>query len=661
MVRVKRRPVGGPYSRQRNTLPVAVRFCVSWYRIFVLLVLYVILVICVYRQIISGASPPSLQAISTRISDPLHRDSNAAFHASASAVSLLDEDHAERLIKLEEQLRTQQDAEFSSYRSCRWRSGNVYSSEDSCPTGTGAQVLFYNPLNEPRILCETTVPAHSHILLDQPCWQPPRLFPVIPDVTAQNLPPVHTCFGQCSPHGNEFKECDIPCRESGSPSIVDQRSIDKTDWLIEFSMEGPQYYDNLRLQKDAYKSNRFYSTTSFQSEVPLPYFSWAEYAIQSPPLRYDDAIKGAVFLARNCNSRNGREKIVKELQSTSLRVDSLSGCLHNAEPPDGVNIHDKNSVMQHYLFYLAFENQNEPDYITEKLWGPLVAGTVPVYFGAPNVKEHVPTHSIVVVDDFDSVGELAVYLQRLANSRELYEEYHAWRYQPLPPHFHAKYDLTSVHSTCRTCRWAYAKLYGLGWNHNNQSLTQLHVDRKVCLDSQGLVHKPFIEEWLTSSHTSVLSSLTMSNSSSCDALPWSGSSADVVKRQLRRTIFEQDGIIEVLIESAVDDIGDFLLRLHAPLDQASKYEEIAQGHGRLQDQHTRFTFLVRPKTGAEIRRTVDESLVEISVRSNQLPLRIRVLVEDIDTLHDGADHDENYFGKRMIEDFYSPMEGFAIV
>jgi len=78
------------------------------------------------------------------------------------------------------------------------------------------------------------------------------------------------------------------------------------------------------------------------------------------------------FLARNCNSRNGRETIVRQLQKSSFRVDALRKCLHNAEPEAGINLKDKINVMQHYLFYLAFENQNVDDYITEKFWCPCV-------------------------------------------------------------------------------------------------------------------------------------------------------------------------------------------------------------------------------------------------------------------------------------------------
>lgn len=65
-----------------------------------------------------------------------------------------------------------------------------------------------------------------------------------------------------------------------------------------------------------------------------------------------------------------REALVKSLinSDAGIRVDSVSKCLHNAEVPSGLDsMSSKKSIMSRYLFYLAFENQCEDDYITEKV------------------------------------------------------------------------------------------------------------------------------------------------------------------------------------------------------------------------------------------------------------------------------------------------------
>ena len=187
----------------------------------------------------------------------------------------------------------------------------------------------------------------------------------------------------------------------------------------------------------------FYGTTSFKSEIPRAYLDARELvtfgipADEFPPVNYTSAIKGASFMATNCRSINHREKVVTKLLEASFRVDSLSSCLHNAEPPKEVRmkskLKSKSEIMKRYLFHLAFENQNTDDYITEKLWLTLQSGTIPVYLGAPNIGEHFfPNNSFINVNDFSTTQELARYLIEVANNETLYNSYHVWREEPLP-------------------------------------------------------------------------------------------------------------------------------------------------------------------------------------------------------------------------------------
>jgi Glycosyltransferase family 10 (fucosyltransferase) C-term len=230
------------------------------------------------------------------------------------------------------------------------------------------KILYYNPHSRPRLVCgHHELPANGGILkLDQLCEEPSRLFSVIPSVeTAGQLPPTTLRFND--PYRTRpvqpFPDCNVPCHSGGSFGVLGTRTVDGTPWKFHFSMEGAQYYSNLIIRDSAHLENFFYSTTSFRSEVPLPYFSYAEYDIQNPTgvVDFHRAEKAAVFLARNCGSRSNREDLVKALQASShFRVDSLSHCLHNAELPPGLaGLGNKNTVMHHYLFYLAFENQRE--------------------------------------------------------------------------------------------------------------------------------------------------------------------------------------------------------------------------------------------------------------------------------------------------------------
>ncbi|XP_075519021.1 alpha-(1,4)-fucosyltransferase [Primulina tabacum] len=84
-------------------------------------------------------------------------------------------------------------------------------------------------------------------------------------------------------------------------------------------------------------------------------------------------------------------------------------------------------AMSHYKFVLAIENTMTDSYVTEKLFYPLDSGAVPIYFGAPDVWNFVPPHSIIDGTQFSSMVELANYIKSLANDPVAYAEYHAWR------------------------------------------------------------------------------------------------------------------------------------------------------------------------------------------------------------------------------------------
>ncbi|KAE8677359.1 Alpha-(1,4)-fucosyltransferase [Hibiscus syriacus] len=108
-------------------------------------------------------------------------------------------------------------------------------------------------------------------------------------------------------------------------------------------------------------------------------------------------------------------------------------------------------TMSHYKFVLAIENTVTESYVTEKLFYALDSGAVPIYFGAPNVLDFVPPHSIIDGTKFSSMEELASYVKALANDPVAYAEYHAWRRCGVLGNY-AKARATSLDTLpCRLC------------------------------------------------------------------------------------------------------------------------------------------------------------------------------------------------------------------
>ena len=63
---------------------------------------------------------------------------------------------------------------------------------------------------------------------------------------------------------------------------------------------------------------------------------------------------------------------------------------------------------------ICFENaQNIPGYVTEKIFDPMFAGCIPVYWGAPNIIKHVPAECFIDFSQFNDYQELYKYLKAL--------------------------------------------------------------------------------------------------------------------------------------------------------------------------------------------------------------------------------------------------------
>lgn len=74
-------------------------------------------------------------------------------------------------------------------------------------------------------------------------------------------------------------------------------------------------------------------------------------------------------------------------------------------------IRNKWEVLPNYRFSLCYENvRDEPGYVTEKIFDSLRCGCVPVYWGAPNIRDYVDAEAFIDRRRFKSNAELDQYL-----------------------------------------------------------------------------------------------------------------------------------------------------------------------------------------------------------------------------------------------------------
>ena len=128
------------------------------------------------------------------------------------------------------------------------------------------------------------------------------------------------------------------------------------------------------------------------------------------------------FVYRNSNADPLRVRFFEEL-SKYKKVDSASTLMNNMGGPVCLPAdHDLMDFQQQYKFTLAIENSTFPGYITEKILHPFLAGSLPVYWGAPNISSDYNPNSFVNIMDYSSLEEAIEEVIRLDNDDAAYLE-----------------------------------------------------------------------------------------------------------------------------------------------------------------------------------------------------------------------------------------------
>ncbi|NXW65303.1 FUT3 fucosyltransferase, partial [Eurystomus gularis] len=209
---------------------------------------------------------------------------------------------------------------------------------------------------------------------------------------------------------------------------------------IWFNLESPTHSPNLGAM-----DNLFNLTMSYRrdSDIFAPYGE-LQLLGQPQPLTIPPKTKLVAWVVSNWRADSQRVKYYQELRK-HITVD-VYGQHHLPLTWDKFL-----PTLSQYSFYLAFENSQHEDYITEKLWrNAFSSGTVPVVLGPPrkNYERFLPPDSFIHVDDFASAADLARYLRELSEDTERYQRYFQWR-KWLKPVLAGNWAL----QVCRACHF----------------------------------------------------------------------------------------------------------------------------------------------------------------------------------------------------------------
>jgi len=106
----------------------------------------------------------------------------------------------------------------------------------------------------------------------------------------------------------------------------------------------------------------------------------------------------------------------KGILSRLNRFDFLKKLLKPKYPSYQGVVKSKREVLEKYKFAICYENAKDiPGYITEKIFDCFFAGSVPVYWGAANVTDYIPSDTFIDKREFRTYDDLYDYLKNMSD------------------------------------------------------------------------------------------------------------------------------------------------------------------------------------------------------------------------------------------------------
>jgi len=121
-----------------------------------------------------------------------------------------------------------------------------------------------------------------------------------------------------------------------------------------------------------------------------------------------------------------RREIVEKL-SKYKRVDCGGNFLNNIGycVPRGTDCSGKIEHNLNYKFVIAFENEDYPGYVTEKICDVYKSNCIPIYWGNKEVLKDFNPNTFIYAGNFNNFNDLVEYIIKVDNDEQLYASYFA--------------------------------------------------------------------------------------------------------------------------------------------------------------------------------------------------------------------------------------------
>ena len=552
-------------------------------------------------------------------------------------------------------------------------------------------LIAYNSEPFLRTWCGKEIKPKSAVVMAEHCDDPvAHLFSSeVPPITGEHMPPIIIKTSEkkvAQELDLEQVECDVPCeQEKGLHFGADESSgrqyfIEGEEWKIKM--------DGKKMDRTDYSNNQYYSSQSLVSSIPLSNFDPKIHSLRNQPkLDFETAEKKAIYLVNsNCKGRSTKRNYWFDvIKDKGVTVDSFGKCGHNTDVPEGMTIDSPEgriALSKRYRVVLALDDASSKDQISNVVWEAFASGAVPVVLGAENIAERFPPKSFINTASFDDKDELAAHVKKVLSDKTEWLSYQTWRDdEKAIEAVERQNSFSGTGPTCRLCRWAYAKKYGLGWDHTRQevrSITKVPKDKLCATIDHGLVSKPFSEMWVTKGDDERVLEED-SDGESCSSLITDGS-ISVGSFKGHRKVFHHDGVTDFFITESIDETADAetSLRLKFPgvrnPDGACFYNthslvSTAKGakvsSASIQDDLVKITILANWDTTV---KCTGEGIMEVvvkkdsqSITQNDAPRSVRVIIEEVNPIVDKmTEFLPSSYCKLMTKDFIDPIGVFLI-
>lgn len=153
--------------------------------------------------------------------------------------------------------------------------------------------------------------------------------------------------------------------------------------------------------------------------VRIPLYKLFQYRRELKRALHDrDKSEKTSFCSFVCSNDNGMKerKYMLDLLNQYKAVSSGGRYMNNVGGP----VKDKHVFQSRHKFSIAFENCVQVGYTTEKIVESFAAGTIPIYYGNPEIGKEFNTKAFINCHDYSSLEDVVKRIIEIDNNDELY-------------------------------------------------------------------------------------------------------------------------------------------------------------------------------------------------------------------------------------------------